>query len=85
MKNTHIAQQGASGYMTTNPLIYYSVSPLHNFAGSFGANFSTLGGFEEQTYWKIFVSQQIPQLSQMRQTGTNGSYVRTTSDGSPQW
>lgn len=80
---THIAQQGAAGaYMTTNPLIGYSVSPLHNLAGSFGANYSALGGFEGANMMEdICITVDTATITD-RQTGTNGSYVRTTSDGS---
>ena len=80
---THIAQQGASGaYMTTNPLIGYSVSPLHNLAGSFGVNYSALGGFEGANIAEDMCITVDTATITDRQTGTNGSYARTTSDGS---
>ncbi len=80
---THIARQGASGaYMTTNPLIGYSVSPLHNMAGSFGTNYSALGGFEGANIMEdICITVDTATITD-RQTGTNGSYARTTSEGS---
>ena len=80
---THIAQQGAAGpYMTTNPSVGYSVSPLHNMAGSFGTNYSALGGFEGANIMEdICITVDTATITD-RQTGTNGSYARTTSEGS---
>lgn len=80
---THIAQQGASGaYMTTNPQVGYSVSPLHNLAGSFGANYSALGGFEGANMMEDICILADTAAITDRQTGTNGSFVRSGTDGS---
>lgn len=80
---THIAQQGASGaYMTTNPQVGYSVSPLHNMAGSFGANYAALGGFEGANMMEDICIVADTATIADRQTGTNGSFVRSGVDGS---
>lgn len=80
---THIAQQGASGaYMTNNPQVGYSVSPLHNLAGSFGANYSALGGFEGANMMEDICILADTAAIADRQTGTNGSFVRSGTDGS---
>lgn len=79
----HIAHEGGSmSYMSVNPLVGYSISPLHNMAGSFGMAYASLGGFEGANLTDdICVTADTATIAD-RQTGTNGSFARTTSDGS---
>jgi hypothetical protein len=76
----HIAHRGGSGaYMTTNPLVGYSISPAHNLSGWF--NLSS-GSFEAANLLEDCCITGDTAAITDRQTGTNGSFVRSSADGS---
>lgn len=76
----HIAHRGGSGpYMTINPLVGYSISPAHNLASGFQL---ASGAFEAANLLEdVCITADTATITD-RQTGTNGSFVRSGSDGS---
>mgnify|MGYP000861603894 FL=1 len=76
----HIAHRGGSGpYMSTNPLVGYSISPAHNLASGFQL---ASGSFEAANLLEdVCITGDTAAITD-RQTGTNGSFVRSGADGS---